>query len=139
MPEAELGDGEIYCESHGEGESLLLVPGLGGVGRYWKPNFPALSAKYRVIMHDHRGCEQSSHSKIQQTIEQMADNLLRLLDHLKTQRAHLVGHSTGGAIGKTTAATRPERLASLALSSARRPSHSDFTAGMICRSPVCAD
>ena len=43
MPKANVGDGEIFYEEHGKGEPLLLVPGLGGVGVYWKPNLPALS------------------------------------------------------------------------------------------------
>src|SRR5258708_1653131 len=95
MPKANLGDVEIYYESHGAGEPLLLVPGLGGVGVYWKPNLPALSAKYRVIVHDHRGTGQSTHSKI--------------------KSAHLVGHATGGAIGQTRALKSPERLKSMVL------------------------
>ena len=117
MPKARLNDADIYYESHGDGEPLLLVPGLGGVGSYWKPNLPALSAKYRVIVHDHRGTGQSTHSKIEYSVEQMTDDLLRLLDHLKIERAHFIGHSTGGAIGQTIAATHHERLASLVLSS----------------------
>ena len=115
MPKASLGDVEIYYESHGSGEPVLLVPGLGGVGSYWNPNIPAFSAKHRVIVHDHRGTGQSTHSKIKYSVDQMADDLLRLMDHLKIERAHLVGHSTGGAIGQTLAAKRPERLASLVL------------------------
>ncbi|UCE32344.1 MAG: pyrimidine utilization protein D [Burkholderiales bacterium] len=113
MPKANLGDLEIYYESHGEGPPLLLVPGLGGVGSYWNPNIPALSANYRVIIHDHRGLGQSSRSMIQYSVDQMTDDLLRLLDHLGIDRAHLVGHSTGGAIGQTLAVTHPERLASM--------------------------
>jgi aminoacrylate hydrolase len=115
MPKANLGDAEIYYESHGNGEAVLLVPGLGGVGAYWKPNLPAFSAKYRTVIHDHRGTGQSSASKIQYSVDQMSDDLLRLMDHLKIDRAHLVGHSTGGAMGQTIAAKHPERLASLVL------------------------
>lgn len=115
MPKANLGDVEIYYESHGEGDPVLLVPGLGGVGAYWLPNLPAFSAKYRTIIHDHRGTGQSSKSKIKYSVDQMSDDLLRLMDHLKIERAHLVGHSTGGAIGQTIAARQPERLASLVL------------------------
>lgn len=115
MPKANIGDVEIYYESHGAGHPVLLVPGLGGVGSYWNPNIPAFSAKYRVIVHDHRGTGQSTHSKIKYSVDQMTDDLLRLMDHLKIERAHLVGHSTGGAIGQTLAVTRPERLASLVL------------------------
>jgi aminoacrylate hydrolase len=115
MPKANLGDGEIYYESHGSGAPLLLVSGLGGMAAYWKPNLPAFAAKYRVIVHDHRGTGQSSHSKINYSVDQMADDVVRLMDHLEIERAHLVGHSTGGAIGQTIAAKHPERLSSLVL------------------------
>jgi aminoacrylate hydrolase len=115
MPKANLGDVEIYYESHGAGDAVLLVPGLGGVGAYWTPNLPAFSAKYRTIIHDHRGTGQSSASRIKYSVDQMSDDLLRLMDHLKIERAHLVGHSTGGAMGQTIAAKQPERLASLVL------------------------
>jgi aminoacrylate hydrolase len=115
MPQANLGEVQIYYESHGSGVPVLLVPGLGGLGSYWNPNLPAFSARYRTIIHDHRGTGQSSASKISYSVDQMTDDLLRLMDHLKIERAHLVGHSTGGAIGQTMAATRPERLASLVL------------------------
>lgn len=113
MPKADLGDVEIYYESHGAGPPLLLASGLGGAAAYWAPNLPALSAKYRVITFDHRGAGQSTHSRIAYSVDQMTDDLVGLMDHLGIERAHLVGHSTGGAIGQTLAVTRPERLASL--------------------------
>jgi aminoacrylate hydrolase len=115
MPKASIGDAEIYYEEHGSGEPLLLVSGLGGTAAYWKPNLPALAAKYRVIVHDHRGAGQSTHSKIRYSVDQMSDDVLRLMDHLKIERAHLVGHSTGGAIGQTMAIRNPERLDRLVL------------------------
>ena len=115
MPKADLGDVEIHYESHGRGDPVLLVPGLSGVGNYWYPNIPAFSARHRVVIHDHRGTGQSTRSRIRYSVDQMADDLLRLMDHLKIERAHLVGHSTGGAIGQTLAVKRPERLAKLVL------------------------
>jgi aminoacrylate hydrolase len=115
MPKANIGDAEIYYEEHGSGEPLLLVSGLGGTAAYWKPNIPALAAKYRVIVHDHRGAGQSTHSRIRYSVDQMTDDVLRLMDHLKIERAHLVGHSTGGAIGQTMAIRNPERLRKLVL------------------------
>ena len=115
MPKANIGDAEIYYEEHGRGEPLLLVSGLGGAAAYWKPNLPALSARYRVVVHDHRGAGQSTHSRIRYSVEQMPDDLVRLMDHLKIDRAHVVGHSTGGAIGQILAITRPERMKSLVL------------------------
>jgi len=115
MPKANIGDAEIYYESHGNGDPLLLVSGLGGVAAYWKPNLPALAAKYRVIVHDHRGIGQSSRSMIKYSVDQMTDDVLRLMDQLKIERAHLVGHSTGGAIGQTLAIKAPQRLKSMVL------------------------
>ena len=117
MPKANLGDVEIYYESHGKGEGppVLLVPGLGGVGSYWSPNLPAFSARHRTLIHDHRGTGQSSASRIQYSVDQMTDDLVRLMDALEIERAHLVGHSTGGAIGQTLAVKHPARLASLVL------------------------
>ena len=115
MPKANLGDLELYYESHGTGEPVLLVPGLGGVGVYWKPNIDAFAARYRVIVHDHRGTGQSSKPSIKYSVDQMTEDLVRLMDHLKIERAHLVGHSTGGAIGQTLAAKSPERIKSLVL------------------------
>jgi aminoacrylate hydrolase len=115
MPKVDVGDGEIYYEEHGQGEPLLLVSGLGGTAAYWKPNLPALAKRYRVIVHDHRGAGQSTHSRIRYTVDQMTDDLVKLMDHLKIARAHLVGHSTGGAIGQTMAARTPERLKAMVL------------------------
>ena len=115
MPKITVGDAELYYESHGEGEPLLLVSGLGGTAAYWKPNLPAFAAKYRVIVHDHRGAGQSTHSKMKYSVDQMTDDLVRLMDHLKIERAHLLGHSTGGAIGQTLAAKHPARLKSMVL------------------------
>jgi aminoacrylate hydrolase len=77
MPKAKLPDCELYFEEHGQGEPLLLVSGLGGVASYWKPNLPALAAKYRVILHDHRGTGASSHSRIKYSVDQMTDDAAR--------------------------------------------------------------
>ena len=115
MPKATIADAEIYYETHGQGTPILLVSGLGGVASYWTPNIPAFSQKYQVVIHDHRGTGQSSRSKIRYSVEQMAGDVLGLMDELGIDKAHLVGHSTGGAIGQTLAVTHPERLRSLVI------------------------
>jgi aminoacrylate hydrolase len=115
MPKVALGDAEIHYETHGAGPPILLVPGLGGVGSYWNPNIPAFAQRHQVVVHDHRGTGQSSRSRIRYSVDQMTSDLLAVMDHLGIEKAHLVGHSTGGAIGQTLAATHPERLASLVI------------------------
>ena len=116
MPKISIGDAEIYYESTGDGEPLLLVPGLGGQGVFWAQQVKDFARDFRVIVHDHRGTGASTHSRIRYSVEQMADDVLRLMDALKIESAHLVGHSTGGAIGQVIAQDHPERLRSLVLS-----------------------
>jgi len=115
MPKVKVGDAEIYYESHGSGPAVLLVPGLGGVGNYWAPNLAAFSQHHQTVIHDHRGTGQSTRSPIKYSVDQMTDDLLAVMDDLGIEKAHLVGHSTGGAIGQTLAATHPERLQSLVI------------------------
>ncbi len=116
MPKAKIGDAEIYYEAAGDGPPVMLVPGLGGIGSFWAPQVAGLKDRFRCITHDHRGCGQSTHTPGRYTVERMADDTLRLMDALKIEKAHLVGHSTGGAIGQIIALDHPERLASLVLS-----------------------
>jgi aminoacrylate hydrolase len=101
MPKARVADVEIYYETHGRGIPILLVPGLGGVGSYWNPNIPAFAHNHHVVVHDHRRTGQSSRSLIHYSVDQMTADLLGVMDHLGIEKAHLVGHSTGGAIGQT--------------------------------------
>jgi aminoacrylate hydrolase len=115
MPVVSIGDGDIYYESHGSGTPLLLVPGLGGTGNYWQPQIAEFSHHFQVIVHDHRGTGQSTRSEGIYSVDQMTRDLLGLMDAIGIERAHLIGHSTGGAIGQTLAIEHPERLMSLVL------------------------
>lgn len=117
MPKLSIGDCSLYYEEHGAGEPLLLVPGLGGVGASFFKQIPELAKHYRVIVHDHRGCGQSDKPLMRYSVEQMAQDVLRLMDALKLERAHFLGHSTGGAIGQIIAIEEPQRLKKLILSS----------------------
>lgn len=116
LTQISIGDAELYTETLGEGEDLLLVAGLGGSGTFWREQARALSASYRVTLFDHRGVGRSSPAPLISSVEQLADDLLRLMDALGIRQAHLVGHSTGGAIGQHVALRQPQRLRSLVLS-----------------------
>lgn len=112
----DIGDAEIYVEEHGDGPPLLLVAGLGGRGQFWNNQVDAFAKHFRVIIHDHRGVGRSSPDKAVFGAEHMADDLLKLMNAMKLDKAHLVGHSTGGAIGQHIALKQPERLDKLVLS-----------------------
>ncbi len=115
MPLAQIPGAEIHYDITGSGEPVLLVAGLGGAASYWNPNVAAFAERHQVILHDHRGTGKSTRAEMAYSVEQMADDLLHLMDVLKIEKAHLVGHSTGGAIGQVLGAIAPERIASLVL------------------------
>jgi aminoacrylate hydrolase len=116
MPHVSIGDAELHYEEAGRGDAVMLVPGLGGQGVFWTRQVADLSSHFRTIVHDHRGAGLSTHSRIRYSVEQMATDTVRLMDALGIASAHLVGHSTGGAIGQIIAQDHPGRLRSLVLS-----------------------
>lgn len=111
-----IGDAEIYTETMGAGEDLLLVAGLGGSAKFWRAQAQVLANSYRVTLYDHRGVGRSSPAPLVSSSEELADDLLKLIDVMQIDRAHLVGHSTGAAIGQHVALRAPDRLRSLILS-----------------------
>lgn len=116
MPMIKAGDADLYYERHGAGPPLLLVPGLGGTAHAWRGQVADFAKHFEVILHDHRGAGRSTMSPIAYSIGQMAADTIALMDALKIERAHYVGHSTGGAMGQAIALDYPGRLASLVLS-----------------------
>ncbi len=113
---SKFGPAEIGTAIQGEGPTVLLVAGLGGRGSFWNRQVQALSRHFRVITHDHRGCGVSSRSRVVYSAEQMAEDVIALMDALGIERAHVVGHSTGGAIGQFLALHHPQRLDRLVIS-----------------------
>ncbi|MBV9862620.1 MAG: alpha/beta fold hydrolase [Alphaproteobacteria bacterium] len=92
------------------------MSGLGGFAAFWQAQVAAFAKKFDVITHDHRGIGQSDQSRIGYTVERMAADVVELMDGLGIERAHVVGHSTGGAIAQVLAIEHPRRLASVVLS-----------------------
>ena len=116
MTMVDIGDAELYVEERGDGFPVFLVPGLGGRAQFWNNQADEFARHFRVILHDHRGVGRSTPDKVVLGAEHMADDLIALMDALHIERAHLVGHSTGGAIGQHIALKRPELLERLVLS-----------------------
>jgi aminoacrylate hydrolase len=92
----------LWYEWHGpeDGEVLILSPGLGGSANYWAPNLEALSARYRVLLYDHRGTGRSDEALPDPvSIETMAADLFALMQALGIRSPSLIGHAVGGLIG----------------------------------------
>jgi pimeloyl-ACP methyl ester carboxylesterase len=118
MPIQSLRTGiDLYYEVHGEGDPVVLVPATGFSCDVWKEPYqlPALAENHKVIIFDQRGTGRSTHYAGVYTIEQMAQDVIALLEFLEVGPAHLVGHSMGGRIGLSIALDSPGSLKSLVL------------------------
>lgn len=102
--------------------SIVLFMGAGGTATFW-PEFviKALLAKgYEVIRFDYRGTGLSDWildwtKDNAYTLDDMAADVLAILDRLEIKRAHLVGVSMGGAVARQFVLDYPQRTASLSL------------------------
>lgn len=117
MPKVDIAGGEIYYEMTGEGDPIVFVSGLGGVGRYWEPQVAVFRRRFRVITYDQRGTGASDRVQRKFSLDEMAAELGQLMDALGMPRAHIVGLSTGGAIGQTLAIEQPNRVNRLVMCS----------------------
>lgn len=106
----------IAFRQAGAGPAVLLVPGLGGLGRFWEPVMQALPGGFNSIAIDHPGVGASPDFG-PQTIEGIAEQAVRLFDHLGIERCAVVGHSTGGLVAQALALDVPQRIARVVLSS----------------------
>lgn len=108
MPFFTATDGcRIYYECFGDqGPKVLLVPGLGGDGRFWNGVVEELRADHRLIVVDHRGAGRSDRPSGPYSIGQIAADTAAIVA-LEGGPMHIVGHSTGGAIAQTLALDHP--------------------------------
>ena len=116
MPIASVNGVDIYYEVQGEGTPIMLVAGYGGVGSFWAPQMEPFSKQFQAVLHDHRGHGQSTHdTSITYSLDQMADDIIGLMDQLGIEEAHYVGHSLGGFIGQNIGLRHADRFHSLVL------------------------
>lgn len=106
----------LYYEQHGPADAppLILSSGLGGSASYWQPNIAALAEHFRVIAYDHRGTGRSDRVLPEHfSVDDMARDLIALMDGLDIGFADVIGHAAGGVAGLRLARIEPERLGRL--------------------------
>jgi pimeloyl-ACP methyl ester carboxylesterase len=96
VPHAPINGIQLYYEEHGAGTPLVLIHGFSGFGGAWTEWIPRLATQYRVIVPDLRGHGRSDGAGETIHHERFAEDVVALLDHLGIERAHFVGHSSGG-------------------------------------------
>jgi len=116
---ADANGARLYYEVYGEGEPLLLIPGLGMNHVGWIDDVPVYAREFKVIVFDPRGTGQSSFPEgVESTMALLADDAAALLDALGVDAAHVYGMSLGGIIAQEMALRHPEKIRSLILGSA---------------------
>jgi len=98
-----------------DGDVVLLVHGFGGDRNSWLFIQEPLAARYRVYAVDLPGHGASAKDVGEGTLGSLADAVTGVLDAIGADRAHLVGHSLGGAVVLAAAARDPARIASVTL------------------------
>ena len=116
MPFANVNNVNIYYELDGTGErTVVLIGGLGSQVQSWATQVPIYSKKFSVVTFDNRGSGNSDKPAYNFTIEDMADDTISLLDHLRIEKASFIGKSMGGMITQWIGIKYPERVEKLVM------------------------
>jgi proline-specific peptidase len=107
---AEVNGIKICYEIRGKGETIILVHGFGDRKEHWRAQFGELSEHFKVIRFDNRGAGKSDRPDGVYTMELFADDINGLLDYLKIEKTHIIGHSLGGMIVQNFALKYPKRI-----------------------------
>src|SRR5246127_5115455 len=90
-------DIDLYYEDHGSGDPVVLIHGYPLSGASWEKQLPALlSAGHRVVTYDRRGFGKSSQPTDGYNYDTFAEDLHKIVTHLKLRKFTLVGFSMGG-------------------------------------------
>ncbi len=109
---------EMYYETRGEGEALILLHGGGGIGANWELIFGSPPNGFRLVVPDLRGHGRTTNPSNQFTFKQLALDVYALLDHLGIARLKAIGMSLGAKTLLHMATQQPSRVGAMVLVSA---------------------
>jgi len=89
-------DVEFFYEIKGEGPDVVMLHPYPSDHGYWQPLTRHLESRFRLVLPDLRGLGGSGVGAGPTTMAKLAEDLLRLCDELKIERAAFVGCSVGG-------------------------------------------
>lgn len=138
-----MGWGKMaWSDTGGDSVPLVLLAGTGCDTPDWRGVLAALPASRRVVSLDFRAHGRSSTPAEGFTLQDLADDAMALLAHLRVERAVLVGHSLGGIVATAAAARSPGPVAGLVLlegwtnTGAEHAFEGDRVHGALGRAPV---
>lgn len=107
----------LFFEDKGQGVPLFLVQGLGRSMRHWMGFDQLLANDYRVIAIDNRGIGRSKDLPMtrRHRVDDLASDIVSVMNALEIERAHIVGQSLGGMITMALGYHHPGRVSSIAI------------------------
>ncbi|MGU3436452.1 alpha/beta fold hydrolase [Actinomycetes bacterium M1A6_2h] len=119
MPAVARGGFEISYDVRGNGRiPLVLVAGLGLDSSPMRIPAGLLRDDFRCILIDNRGTGRSTGSSTSFDIDDMADDVVAVMDHMGLEEAYAVGWSMGGSVLQSLLVRRPDRICRAVLLSA---------------------
>lgn len=122
----------LFTEAFGDpaDPAVVLVMGAMSSGVWWPDGFCRdLAARGRfVVRYDHRDTGRSTSyapGEAEYTVDDLSDDLVRVLDGYGADRAHLVGMSLGGLLSQITALKYPDRVQTITLVASERLAETD--------------
>ena len=113
---AVINKANLYYEIHGQGEPLLMLQGWGMDITGWQFILEPLLNVFQLILLDNRGTGRSDVTPGKYTTRLLADDAAALLEHLRIDKAHVLGWSMGGMIAQELALAYPRKVNRLILS-----------------------
>jgi pimeloyl-ACP methyl ester carboxylesterase len=112
----EVNGGKIHWTEQGEGETIILIHGLGGNHHNFNYMVSELSRKYHVVSIDRLGSAWSTREDFSYaTLDAQADTIVDFINKQNFERPLLVGHSLGGAFSLSIGIRHPDKIRGLAL------------------------
>jgi proline iminopeptidase len=106
----------LYYEEAGHGSPILFLHEFAADHASWEPQMRYFSRRHRCIAYSARGYTPSEVPAADAfTFEHFRDDALAVLDHLRIERAHLVGLSMGAYSALQVGLHTPDRVLSLTL------------------------
>ncbi len=118
MAHASAKDGtRLHYEEAGSGTPLIFIHEFAGDHRSWEPQMRFFARYFRCIAYNARGFPPSDVPEDGARYSQVhaRDDVIAVLDHLKIDRAHVVGLSMGGFAALHVGITYPQRARSLVI------------------------
>ena len=104
---AEVNGLNMYFETRGSGQPMILLHGGLGSGEMFGPVLPVLAEQHQVITPDLQGHGRTADIDRPIDIRLMADDIAALIDHLGLEQPDVVGYSLGGGVAFQTAVKYP--------------------------------